>query len=587
MADLLGEVDVNIPSRAPMRTLKTAARRKTRVLSPPISQEKRMSMPKRADAARPTGLPDTPPMETDYNDDSLMGSMDDDAFPPSDPIPSSPAANAADRKVNSVIKVEDEDEDMMEVAQTIGDHQIKSASINISGSRPPKMVKKEKAYPSPASSSPTRPPVADVDPSLWNEVNSKLNVLSSQEQTASFGKLKIEDGIEADGSLRMFWTDYTEVNGSLCLFGKVKDQRSGAYVSAFVKMDNILRKLYFLPRTYRQNHGRDTSTEVQMGDVYQEVDEVMSKLKVGMHKIKPCERNYAFELADIPKKADYLKLMYPYHKPALSMEMKGDTFSHVFGTNTALFEQFVLWKEIMGPCWLKIEASEFVPLNNASWCKCEVQVASPKAVTVLRESDNMDAPRFTFMSIALRTTLNVRENKQEILVVSARVYEDISLTDKTKTEDLPCKTYTIMRPTDGSFPVGFEALSKKQRGTIMLEKTEGMVLAKFLALIERADPDVFMGHQLQDVDYPILLSRFREIKTPGWHRIGRLRRGEWPKNMGKGGGSFFTERSLVSGRLLCDVANDQGKVCVKFIAFRCFADPVAVFNDQVSIMEPY
>ena len=49
-----------------------------------------------------------------------------------------------------------------------------------------------------------------------------------------------------------------------------------------------------------------------MQDVYQEVDELMTKLRVGMHKIKPCSRKYAFELPDIPKEADYLKLMYPY-----------------------------------------------------------------------------------------------------------------------------------------------------------------------------------------------------------------------------------------------------------------------------------
>ena len=49
-----------------------------------------------------------------------------------------------------------------------------------------------------------------------------------------------------------------------------------------------------------------------MGDVYQEVDEIMSKVQVGMHMIKQCSRKYAFELPDIPKEADYLKLMYPY-----------------------------------------------------------------------------------------------------------------------------------------------------------------------------------------------------------------------------------------------------------------------------------
>lgn len=49
-----------------------------------------------------------------------------------------------------------------------------------------------------------------------------------------------------------------------------------------------------------------------MHDVYTEVDEIMTKLGVGLHKIKPASRKYAFELPDIPKEAEYLKLMYPY-----------------------------------------------------------------------------------------------------------------------------------------------------------------------------------------------------------------------------------------------------------------------------------
>ena len=313
-----------------------------------------------------------------------------------------------------------------------------------------------------------------------------------------------------------------------------------------------------------------------MGEVYEEVDQLMSKLRVGMHKIKPCTRKYAFELAGIPKETEYLKLMYPYDseytgdhnlskmlltlvEPALGMDTKGDTFSHVFGTNTALFEQFVLWKNIMGPCWLQIDAEEFSPLNNASWCKFELQVASPKAIAPLSESDNLDAPPLTLMSMSFRTTLNVKENKQEILIASARIYENVSLTDSTPTEKLPCKTFSIMRPVESSYPMGFEAACKKQRGTIILEKTEQMLLSRFLAMLEKADPDVLMGHQLQEVDYPILLSRMRERKTPMWHRIGRLRRGEWPKNMNKGAGNFFAERQLVSGRLLCDIGNDMGK----------------------------
>lgn len=255
-------------------------------------------------------------------------------------------------------------------------------------------------------------------------------------------------------------------------------------------------------------------------------------------------------------------------EPALPNNMTGETFSHVFGTTTALFEQFVLWKNIMGPCWLTMDKGEFTQLNNASWCKLELQVANPKKIAVTEAAENLDAPPLTFMSIALRTTLNVKENKQEILVASARVYDNISLNDTTAPERLPCKSYTIMRPAGTSFPTGFEAVSKKQRSSIILAKTEPLLLSQFLALLERTDPDVLMGHQLQDVDYPVLLNRMRERKTPGWHRIGRMRRSEWPKTMGKGGSSFFAERQLVSGRLLCDVANDMGKVSDKILLWK-------------------
>lgn len=254
LADLLGEVDTNIPSRLPLKTVKTAARRKTRVLSPPISQTRTVSSTKSKENEQPSHLLNTPPLEPNYDDDvTFAGGLDDGDFPMNDEMPSSPITKAVERKNHSLIKDEDEEEeDIMEVTQAIGDHNVESACVNISGSRPALKIKKGPPYPSPESSSPTRPPSDTVDPSAWTQVTSKLNVLSSEApETRTYGKLQLEEAIEEDGSVRMFWTDYTEVNGSLCLFGKVKNRKTGFYVSAFVKVDNILRKLYFLPRAYR------------------------------------------------------------------------------------------------------------------------------------------------------------------------------------------------------------------------------------------------------------------------------------------------------------------------------------------------
>ncbi|KAF2797422.1 DNA polymeras-like protein alpha catalytic subunit [Melanomma pulvis-pyrius CBS 109.77] len=561
MQDLLGEVDTNLPRRsAPrMRPVKTEARRKTRVLSPPIS-ENRPSATKKQVNASDSYMPDTPPAQNAYDDDDgFLPTLDDDA-PMSDlPIQSSPVAKAVERKAQPNVKIEEEEDDLMEVAQPIGHTGVVSASINMAGRRPVPKIKKMD-YPTPASSSPAGLTTATgVDASSWNEVTNKLNVMNSPAPTTNVGKLKPESALEEDGSLRMFWIDYTEVNGSLCLFGKVKDKTTGNYVSCFVKVDNILRKLFFLPREHRHKRGQATDEEVEMSDVYEEVDDIMTKHRVGMHMIKPCTRKYAFELPGIPKEADYLKLLYGYDKMPLATDLTGETFSHVFGTNTSLFEQFVLWKNIMGPCWLNIEGPDFNAVSNASWCKLELQVSKPKFISVLENSDNLDAPSLTLMSISLRTTFNAKDNKQEILMASAMVYENFSLTNTTPADELPCKSFTIMRPHGDAYPTGFKIEAEKQKGSIILKKTEQDLLSYFMAMFQRHDPDVLVGHRLDDVDYSVLLNRMRERKTPGWHRIGRLRRSDWPRNMGKGGGSFYVERQLAAGRLLCDLANDLGK----------------------------
>ena len=371
--------------------------------------------------------------------------------------------------------------------------------------------------------------------------------------------MRVESAVEEDGSLHMFWTDYTEINGSLCLFGKVRDKTTGGYASCFVKIDNVFRELYFLPREYRHVRGVATSQEVEMSDVYDEVDSIMSKHRVTMHKIKPCTRKYAFELPDIPKEADYLQLLYGYDKNPLSADLTGETFSRVFGTNTSLFEQFVLGKNVMGPCWLKIADADCGSIHNASWCKLEVSVTKPNNISVLSNSDGLDAPPMTLMSLSLRTTFNTKDNRQEILMASAMIYDNFSLTDTTSIDDMPCKSFTIMRPNGAAFPIGFEPEVAKLKGNFSLMKTEKELLSLLMAMFQRHDPDALIGHRLDDVDYSTLLNRLRENKTPGWHRVGRLKRSDWPKNFGKGGGSFFAEKQLAAGRLLCDLANDLGK----------------------------
>ena len=195
----------------------------------------------------------TPPLEPDYSHGFFPdGDVDEIRLPAKDHVLSSPAARAADRKASHpTVKIKEEDEDdVMEVAQAVGDLDAGTTSINFSGARPVREPRLAEAYLSPPTSSPTRPSTSELDASAWNDVTSKLNVVSAAE-SVNVGKLALENAVEQDGTLNFFWTDYTEANGSLCLFGKVKDRSNGNFVSAFAKIDGILRKLYFLPRTHR------------------------------------------------------------------------------------------------------------------------------------------------------------------------------------------------------------------------------------------------------------------------------------------------------------------------------------------------
>lgn len=314
LADLLGEVDTNIPTPAPrhVKEARSGDRRKARDLSPapePIQKKK-----KTLDTRRPSP-PSSAPVNAGSDDEGYMPPPMDDGpvdIPMSDPAPSSPTAKVAERKAQikqEIKKEEDDDEDLMEVAHAGA---INTASVNLTGSRPVKKIIKPEILPTPASSSPAKVPDV-VDSSSWNDLTNKLNVVSSsQSETKFVGKIDHKDAVEEDGSLNFFWTDYTEVNGSLCLFGKVLNKKTSSYVSCFVKVDNILRKLYFLPREHRVQDGVETDESVGMMDVYNEIDNMMEKMNVGMHKIKPCDRKYAFELPEIPKEAKYLKLLYPY-----------------------------------------------------------------------------------------------------------------------------------------------------------------------------------------------------------------------------------------------------------------------------------
>lgn len=553
MNSLFVEIDNGVPTgvASSKRTREEPPARKARRLSPALGDRKKPPV-----FGKPANHNTRPPIPsplpviggTDDDEDEYGAPVADDDILMSDAQipPSSPLAGAQQhKKVAFKQEEEDSDDDNLTVAEVRGNKGVKSEAVNISASRPSSMRIPEQQH----APNTSQKPIA-IDPSTWTNLAGSLNVMdSSQVEGVQCGKLAAEDVVEDDGSLKMFWLDCTEISGSLFLFGKVMDKRNNKYVSAFLKIDGIRRSLFFLPKD---------DEEIEMNDVYEEVSSILEKNGITDFWSKSASRKYAFDLAGVPREGDYLKVQYSYKRPPLQQNLQGKTFSHVFGINTSLFEQFVLCRNVMGPCWLRIEGGDFNAIQNSSWCKLEVQVENPTQITVLGD-DSSEPPPLTLMSIALRTHMNAKENKQEIIAISCRIYENVSLTDAASPETLPCQTFSVVRPVNVVFPQGFEIAAERHRGTVKQGRDENMLLSVFLAKLQQVDPDVLIGHQLESVDYSILLHRMKERKTPNWHRIGRMKRNSWPQHGGKMTGVFFAERQLVSGRLMCDLANDLGK----------------------------
>ena len=89
----------------------------------------------------------------------------------------------------------------------------------------------------------------------WSSVQDSLvpqpKVSEFDEVSAPAGLTKAENILEEDGSLRIFWLDFMELDGVVHLVGKVMDRKSGKYVSACVSVNGIQRNLFVKPRPKR------------------------------------------------------------------------------------------------------------------------------------------------------------------------------------------------------------------------------------------------------------------------------------------------------------------------------------------------
>lgn len=152
--------------------------------------------------------------------------------------------------------------------------------------------------------------------------------------------------------------------------------------------------------------------------------------------------------------------------------------------------------------------------------------------------------------------MNHQKHSNEIVSCSVLVYPDVNI-DGQSLDQSSTFQHTILRQlNDIPVPVGFNDIVKRQRVKVEVMNQERALISNLLALINRIDPDVLVGHNFVGFTLDVLLHRMKSLKIESiWSRLGRLRRSKWPKLQPGAGGmgeSTFDEKAVVGGRLICD-----------------------------------
>ena len=391
---------------------------------------------------------------------------------------------------------------------------------------------------------------------------------ASTEAAATLESYVVSEGEER--YVDMFWVDAAERRGDIYLYGKVASPTEpDKFVSCCAVVKGNMRNLFVLPR-------KDENGEyVDMANVHQEMKTILQpkcipKVVGASWAGKVVERNYAFEDPNVPReKTNYLKVVYDAKYPSPAEDVchaGGENFQKILNGKASILETFILKRKLMGPCWLRISNPQPSKYGVVSWCGIELEVDSPKQINRLDTlapagSAPRPSPPVVSVTLKLKTIVNPKTHKNEIVSVSAVCHKQVQLDTSTEQSRRFMTQLSLIRPIhmEGSndqglakFPRDFEAEAMAKMPQLRPMADERTLLSMLVNQIGKWDPDVLVGHNAWGHDIQVLLARCVEHKVKFWSKLGRNRKIELPNKSHFNSGKDWAIADALSGRLLCD-----------------------------------
>uniref|UniRef100_A0A1B0GK25 DNA polymerase n=1 Tax=Lutzomyia longipalpis TaxID=7200 RepID=A0A1B0GK25_LUTLO len=386
------------------------------------------------------------------------------------------------------------------------------------------------------------------------------------------------------------WEDPMKRPGQLFLFGRIAADKSNEnFKSITVHIQSVDRKLYLLPRQYLLDKmtREETRERVTLGHVAQELDEILTQLGVQSYKTKEVMKNFAFTIKGvrIPESSQCIEVRYSGHlKVPQNAPRKYLSIAHIFGTTTTPLETFLLDTKIKGPCWLTVKnfQTRSLPLT---WSRMEIVVPTSRAVCVAPE-ENKNPPPVSLIVLNVRSSLNVKTTKNEIVMISCLIQDKFPLDRAPPTTPFNRHFCGLTHPTQQGWPMDFGTKFKGYtKAKAKKFESERELLNWFLAIYQNTDPDLIVTHDAADCQLDVIFDRVIGLKLQNWSRIGRLRRTAVDSKRYQ---DYFT------GRMICDVKKsaeefikcrsyDLATLCTEVLKIQ-EDDRIEISNDDIHFM---
>ncbi len=269
---------------------------------------------------------------------------------------------------------------------------------------------------------------------------------------------------------------------------------------------------------------------------------------------KVTDKHYNFELDIARDKIECIRIRYPFSFPPLEIDFAGVKYHGIIGTTYKPSELVVIENKLMGPCWLEVEDARVNwGRHENSHCRLELSVDSVERIIGLKPGEE-EVPKFSMMSVSL---IKDKTGDNPIRIISALYTSNYDV--------------EIVQPLVPTIPLVFvvvddENKSKKQQFKqyfgehISFYEREYALLSAFVQNIARLDPDLIVGHDVNNIFYEVIISRMQKLDIQLGSSLSRFKRDQKEMKHVFRQNGLKKIRSFTIGRMVCDTHQSSAEI---------------------------